>query len=256
MELRLHHFAIGIFICILACAGCNPNDRNTLTIATSANMQFTMEALIEAFSEETGIACRPVVSSSGKLTAQITEGAPYDILVSADLKYPAKLYQQGLTTGPPEIYAYGKLVLWRRYSNAAPTLELLMSDTIRHIAIANPRTAPYGIATLEFLKHEGLYGHVVNKLVYGESLAQANQFVLSGAADAGFTSKSVVLSKVMQGKANWVELNPTSYDPIAQGIVLIKGQQRHVKHAAAFRDFLFSEKGKAILDKFGYTVPD
>ena len=217
-------------------------------------MQFAINDLVDSFSETTGIECEIIISSSGKLTAQINEGAPFDVFVSANMKYPNDLYEKGLTLGKPKIYAHGKLVLWTMKNDLTPSIQQLENNQLKHIALANPKTAPYGNAAIEVLNHFQIFQKLAPKLVYGESIAQVNQFVNSQAADIGFTSKSVVLSPKMIGKGKWVEINESIYQPIAQGIVCVKNDSDKEILALKFSDFLFSQKGKEILNTFGYST--
>lgn len=219
-------------------------------------MQFAMEALIEAFEEATAIPCEAVVSSSGKLTAQIKEGAPFDVLVAADLKYPQDLVNAGLADAPARVYAYGQLVLWTQVEGLKPSMNMLTDAGIRHIALANPKTAPYGRAAMQVLDYYGLKAAVADKLVYGESIAQTNQFINTGAADLGFTAMAVVQSSVISGQGAWIPLPAESYDLIEQGVVVIKGEGERLIRARQFADFLLSPAAKEILDKFGYLSPD
>ncbi|MEO1263322.1 MAG: molybdate ABC transporter substrate-binding protein [Bacteroidota bacterium] len=241
-----------LVICLFSLS-CQQRQQSKLTIAAAANLQFAMKDLVYSFTETTGVQCEAILGSSGKLTAQIMEGAPFDLFVSADMKYPTALNQKGFSLSPPAVYAYGKLVLWSMVGHIRPSIEILTSDSIEHIALANPKTAPYGQAAIEVLKHYNIQGQTENKLVYGESIAQTNQFITSEAAECGFTAKSVVLSEVMKGKGQWIELDPAIYSPITQGVVILKDSKK-VKEARQFFDFLFSEKGKNILEKFGYAV--
>ncbi|MFY0652397.1 MAG: molybdate ABC transporter substrate-binding protein [Cyclobacteriaceae bacterium] len=217
-------------------------------------MQFAMEELTEAFAQETGLAAKMVVGSSGKLTAQIIAGAPYDVFLSADIKYPEMLHSKGLTKGNLKNYAEGKLVLWSLKENVSPSMESLSNKNINRIAIANPDLAPYGSAAMEELKASNDYAAIEDKLVIGESISQVNQFVVSGAADIGFTAKSVVLSLSMNGKGKWVEVNSGLHKPIIQSAVVIKRGTDKNKQSEQFVDFLFSEGAKKILTKFGYSV--
>ena len=244
---------VGTSLLLMAC---QPTSSDPLTIATAANMQFAMETLTEAFTNETGIACETVVSSSGKLTAQIREGAPYDVFVSADMRYPTVLYDNGLTVAEPDIYAYGRLVLWTTVDTLSPTLDLLKSEAVRHIALANPKTAPYGEAAIQVLHHYRLYDEVADKLVFGESIAQVNQFVSSRAAEVGFTAQAVVVSPEVQGQGRWQSIDTAAYTPIAQGAVILKNQTAPPEQAQQFYDFLFSSSGKEVLTRFGYAVSD
>ncbi len=230
---------------------CKQVDTQTLNIATAANMQFAMTEIVQSFTKHTGIKCNIITGSSGKLTAQIKEGAPYDVFVSANTKYPEDLYKDGFTTSKPKIYGYGGLVLWSTTSEK-PSFSILMNDAIEHIAIANPKTAPYGEAAVSVLKKMGVYEKIEHKLVYGESISQTNQFILSRAADIGFTAKSVVLSPKIKGEGDWISIDD-NYTPIAQGIVLLKNSEKK-QQSEQFYTFIFSDQAKNILKKFGYLV--
>ena len=235
--------------------GCDRVSQDKLTIAASANMQYAMEELIEGFALESGIPCELIVGSSGKLTAQIVEGAPFDLFFSADMKYPREIYNQGLASGPPSIYAYGHLVLWSLDKELELTKEGLLSGEVSHIAIPNPQTAPYGRAAVELLRGMGVYENIESKLVFGESVAQTNQFILSGTAELGVTARSVVSSPEADGKGQWIEADPSLYEPISQGLVHLKGSDPEKKKwAQAFEDFLRSQIAIDILHKFGYGL--
>jgi molybdate transport system substrate-binding protein len=255
MPTRLLKIALLYSFCLLLLAGCSKPNENVV-VATAANVQYVMLELKKVFEKETGIPLELVVSSSGKLTAQIREGAPFDLFVSADTRYPQEIYTNGGSEIPPKVYARGALVLWTRDSTAAPRLESLTDPGIRKIAIANPRTAPYGQAAVEVLQQAGLYEQVKSKLVYGESIAQTTQYIETGAADVGFTALSVVLSPEMKGKGSWTKLDSTTYQPINQAAVLLLHSEDSPKRQKSrqFYDFLYSEKAKAIFRKYGYGV--
>ena len=225
-----------------------------ITIATAANMHFTMSELVKIFTQKTGIQCDLVINSSGKLTAQIQQGAPYDVFVAADMKYPNEIFNQGRSYAPPKVYAYGKLVLWSMIDNVQPSVALLTAKNIKHIAIANPKTAPYGIAAIDALKHHQKLKSIEHKLVYGESIGQVNQFINSKSVTVGFTALSVVLSSNIKGKGHWTAIDTTAYNPIQQGVILIKQKKENTTHAEKFYNFLFSNEAKSILEKFGYLV--
>lgn len=250
MKIRVLILSVGM---IIFNTSCFQKDAEVLTIAAAANIQFALEALCEAFTVESSILCRRVISSSGMLTAQIMEGATYDVFLSADMSYPEYLFKNGQGVSAPEIYAFGALVLWTNQEHLKLTIPLMLSDSIKHIAIANPETAPYGKAALTYLKNSGIYEAIQDKLVFGSSISQTNQFVYSGAADLGFTAKSVVYSPKITAE-NWIEPDTNLYLPIEQGILLLKNGSLN-KEAQAFRKFLFSQKGKEILTNFGYQLP-
>ena len=243
---------------VLLLNSCQSTRDQGITIATAANVQFAMQELTQAFTQTHGIACQTVISSSGKLTAQIKEGAPYDVFVSANMKYPHALYNNGLAAEAPKVYTLGKLVLWTQKDDLNPELKSLSDNKIKHLAIANPRTAPYGEAAVEVLKKTGVYNRLKSKLVYGESISQTNQFIISETAQMGFTAKSVVVSPKLKAKGKWVEIAPGLYPAIKQGVILLKQKHREAKSAQAkkFYDFLFSAKAKEILQKYGYQTTE
>lgn len=240
----------------LTILGCQRETSDHLMIAVAANMQFATEKLTEAFTSQTGIECDLVISSSGKLTAQIKEGAPFDVFVSANMKYPKDLHNTGFSTKKPEVYALGRLVMWSANKDITPTFELLPKQEIKHIALANPKNAPYGQAATDVLNNLNIYRTIEEKLVFGESIAQTNQFITSGSADIGFTAKSVVLSSKTKNFGNWTEISDKFYTPISQGAVVIKRKDGNIKKAEQFYDFLFSDESKNILKEFGYSVPE
>lgn len=228
-----------------------------LTAAVAANVQYTFEELKASFEQQTGITLQSVVGSSGQLTAQIENGAPFDIFLSADMEYPQALYKKGLTGNPPKVYAYGTLVLWTLQDiDLSEGIKILADSKIKKIAVASPQTAPYGRQAVNALKHYGLYSKVEEKLVYGESLSQVNQFIVSQAADAGLTAKSVVLAGGIQNQGRWIEIEKDSYEPIAQGAVILKNvKEKNLAAAQKFFDFIFSEPARKILQKYGYLPP-
>ena len=198
-----------------------------------------------------------MIGSSGKLTSQVENGAPFDVFLSADMKYPATLYKEGFSLRSPKVYAYGKLVLWTMKDiDLSKGVNALSSTGIQKIALANPDLAPYGRQAVNALKFYKLYEPLQKELVLGESISQTNQFITTGAADIGFTAESVVLASNMRGKGKWVEVDPQSYEPIAQGVIVLKyAEKEHSKEAQEFYDFLFSAPAQEIFKKYGYKLP-
>jgi molybdate transport system substrate-binding protein len=228
-----------------------------ITVAGAANVQFTLDDLKAEFTRETGIDVKTVIGSSGKLTSQAENGAPFDVFLSADMKYPDKLYKEGFALRSPKVYVYGTLVLWTmKNMDLSQGVNAVNDAGVRKIALANPEQAPYGREAVNALKYYKLYDQLKRKLVLGESISQANQFITTGAADIGFTAESVVLSPNMQGKGKWIEVDSQSYKPIAQGAVVLRyAEKDDAKEAHEFYDFLFSAPAQEIFKKYGYKLP-
>lgn len=242
-------------LCLLFSACVGRKTSSPLRIATAANMQFVMEALAQQFEEKYGIECDLVVSSSGKLTAQIQAGAPFDLFISANMIYPEAIYQSGLAKAAPKVYAYGKLVLWTMLEEIEPSIAILSDAKIKHIALPNPKTAPYGMASEQVLRKMGVLASLSPKLVYGESIAQSNQFIITQSVAIGFTAMSVVQSPSMRNKGRWIAIDRNWHTPIEQGIVLLKSEPSQSEKAKLFYQFLFSKAARKLLNDFGYTTP-
>ncbi len=240
-----------IVLCLcLPMAGIGQN----LRVAVAANAQFVAEKLAQAFKKQAGVEAQLIVSSSGKLTTQIEQGAPFDVFLSADMKYPEELYQKKLTNAVPKIYAYGALVIWTKANvTLNKNLSGLNNTAIKKIAIANPNLAPYGTAAEEAMQKTNTFNTLKPKLVYGESIAQVNQYLLTGAVDVAFTAKSVVLDPAQKGVGRWTEVDSKLYQPIAQGVVVLKTSKgQNLAAANQFYQFLFSAQAKQIFKAYGY----
>ncbi|HEX7641145.1 MAG TPA: molybdate ABC transporter substrate-binding protein [Burkholderiaceae bacterium] len=227
----------------------------TVSVAVAASAQYVFEDLKAEFKKETGDDLAASINSSGKFAAQIMNGAPYDVFLSADMEFPAKLSQTGYTQAPPRVFAYGALVVWSMKDLDLHTWRTPFADVgLGKVAVANPQTAPYGREAMKVLAGAGLDKTLQGKLVFGESIAQTNQYIFSGVADLGFTAKSIVLSPEMKGKGKWVEVPRELYSPIAQGAVLLKhGAGNEAAHR--FYDFLYAGKARAIFERYGYLLP-
>lgn len=236
---------------------CGPAFAESLTVAVAANVKYAFDDLQDAFRKESGIDIKPVFSSSGKIAAQVKSGAPYDLFLSADMEYPETLHREGFAAAAPKIYGYGSLVVWTMNDYDLKNWASLMgSGSVNKVAIPNPKLAPYGREAVKALRHFKAFDAVEPKLVYGESVAQTSQYIHSRAADIGFTAKSVVVSPEMKGKGKWVEVPKDAYEPIAQGVVILKhGRETNAAAAAKFYDFLASAKARAIFQQYGYLLP-
>jgi len=253
----IYNYYFRLLLCIgWLITSCQSEKQPSLKIATASNMQYAMKELTDRYTTQSGISCDLIISSSGKLTAQIIEGAPYDVFLSADLSYPQRVYEEGLAEGPPAIYAFGDLVLWTMTDIDIKDLSVLKSPAVKRIAIANPKTAPYGYAALELIESLRVSDQIKQKLVYGESISQVNQFVTTQAAELGFTAMSVVKSPQLSEKGQWLKIDSSLYSPLTQGIILINHNDAKTKEAKSFYDFLFSPEARKLLKDFGYSVSE
>ncbi|MDM5271384.1 molybdate ABC transporter substrate-binding protein [Sulfurovum sp. zt1-1] len=229
-----------------------------IKIALAANVSYAMDDLKKAFNAlypETKV--KVTLGSSGKLTAQIKNGAPYQLFMAANMKYPEALYEEGLAVSRPIVYAQGSLAyLSSKQQDFTKGIALIKDDTIKKIAVANPKTAPYGKAAVEAMKRGGVLEEVENKFVYAESISQTVSYAVT-AADIGFIAKSSLYSPKMahfKEGVNWADVDPELYTPINQGMVVLSNGEKN-SEVAAFYTFMLSAKAKEILQKYGYLVP-
>jgi molybdate transport system substrate-binding protein len=228
-----------------------------ITLAAASSTQPFLQELLPRFTAEKGIEAIAVYGASGKLATQILNGAPFHVFVSADMDFPDSLFRWGHAQAKPKAYAYGKIVLWSlKPFDASRGLGFLAEPAIARIALADPKRAPYGREGRRALQSAGLYDRVSSKLVYGENINQAAQYIVTGHADIGFCAKSVVLAEAAQGKGHWVEVDSTLYHPIAQGAVISRyGRANDSAAAATFYAYLFSPAARSLLLKYGYVLP-
>lgn len=227
-----------------------------LAVAVAANMMPAMDEIAREFYAQTGVELALTPGSSGKFVAQIQNGAPFDVFVSADMEFPEALAKDGFTDGPAVCYAHGSLILWSLRGADVSSLKALDNSKTKKIAVADPKLAPYGRAAVEALKKAGVYDTIEKKLVYGESLSQVNQFVTSKAADAGLTARSIVETAQWRGKGVWTAVDPALHAPIDQGLVVTKlGAKRNPQLSRRLKDLLLGPTGRKILKKYGYSVP-
>lgn len=227
----------------------------TISVAVAANVSYAIEDLKKEFNKthpETKV--RVTLGSSGKLTAQIKHGAPYDLFMSANMKYPEALYKEKIAIAKPKVYALGSLaILSNKKRDLGDGIYILKSKEIEKIAIANPKTAPYGIAAMQAITNAKIKNEVKSKFIYGESISQTVSYTVT-AADIGIIAKSSLYSKNMskyKESINWIAVDSKLYTPIKQGIVMLK-EDKEVK---AFYDFILSEDAKKIFIKYGYLLP-
>ena len=238
----------------LSLAACRPQPATrTVHVAVAANFAGVQAELAQRYMQKTGDTVRTSVGATGQLYAQIKNGAPFDVLLSADAERPRLLEEEGAAVaGTRFTYALGRLALYapRRDSMTVAGPELL-SGNFQHIAIANPANAPYGAAALETIRRLSAEQAVAGKVVQGESIAQTLQFVNSGAAELGF----VAYSQVVREPAHTYWLIPREYHTaIVQDAVLLRAGQNNAA-ARAYLDFLRSDEAQTVLRSFGYDVP-
>jgi len=229
----------------------------TINIAVAANVSYAIEDLKKEFKKShPNTKINVILGSSGKLTAQIKNGAPYVLFMSANMRYPKALYRDKIAITKPIVYAEGSLVMLSvKKQNFSQGVKLLLDENIKTIAVANPKTAPYGMVSREALKNAKIYEKLKSKFVYGESISQTVAYT-NKAADIGLIAKSALYSSKMsryKKGVNWVEVNSKYYTPIEQGLVLLK-DAKDSSEAKAFYNFLQSDSAKKIFKDFGYMV--
>jgi molybdate transport system substrate-binding protein len=224
-------------------------------VAVAANFTAPMQKIAAQFEQDTGHKAVLAFGATGKFYAQIQNGAPFEVLLAADDETPAKLEQAGQgVRGTRFTYAIGKLVLWSAKDGYVdPNGAVLKAGNFSHLAIGNPKTAPYGAAAVETLKKLNYYEHLQSKLVQGENISQAQQFVSTGNAELGFVALSQVWhdGKLSSGSA-WI-VPSNLYSPIRQDAVILKKGEANPA-ARALATYLRSDKAKAIIRSFGYEL--
>lgn len=225
-------------------------------VAVAANFTKPMTEIAADFEKATGHTAKLAFGSSGKFVSQLENGAPFEVFLSADDKNPIKLEQSGLTVaGSRFTYAIGKLVLWSNNPGYVDEEgKILSSGNFKHLAVADPKLAPYGAAALEFLKNKGLLEKLQPLLVQGENIAQTHEFISTGNAELGFVALSQIIEagKITQGSA-WI-VPENEYGPILQDAVLLKSGAENPA-ALALLEYLKSAPALAIIQKYGYGLP-
>ncbi len=230
----------------------------TVTVAAASDLTFAMNEMIADFEKTTGCTVRLSLGSSGNFLTQIENGGPFDVFFSADIAYPKKLEAEGLAApGSTYLYAIGKIVLWTRKGSGVDVgkgFSVLRDPDVKKISIANPEHAPYGRAAEQALRRAGIYDAVKDRLVLGENISQAAQFVESGNADVGILALSLVVSPTMKdaGRA-WI-IPENLYTPIQQGAVVLRAAP-NPQGAHEFLDFIKTPAVTALLERFGFVLP-
>lgn len=233
--------------------------QHSVTVAVAANMKPAFEEIAARFqAAHPDVEVKATFGASGNFFAQISNGAPFDLFLSADAEFPAKVVAGGLADGKAFTYAYGKLVVWVPNSSkldlAGKGLAALTDASVQKIAIANPEVAPYGRAAREALEKAGLLAQLKDRLVTGQSVAQAAQFVQSGNAQAGFVPLSLAKTPPLSEEGRAWPVPSSSYERIEQAGVVLKGaKEAALAHELAA--FVTGSGAKEILERYGYDLP-
>ncbi len=239
-------------------SGVNLAVAEEITIAAASDLNFAFKELVTEYEKTTSNHVKLSLGSSGNFYAQIQNGAPFDLYFSADIGYPRKLEEAGLTV-PGSIYPYavGQIVLWAgkdSHLDLSKGLEILREPTIKKIAIANPKHAPYGRAAVAAMEYFKVYDQVKDKLILGENISQAAQFIESGACDAGIIALSLALAPAMKAAGQYWEIPAVAHPPLEQGAVILK-ESKNPEAARQFLEFIKSHHGQEIMKRYGFTLP-
>lgn len=228
-----------------------------LRIAAAADLKYALDEIVAAYgkshpSDQVDV----IYGSSGKFHTQIQQGAPYDLFFSADIAYPRELAAKGLAASAVKPYAIGRIVLWSTRRDAARlTLSGLTDPAISRIAMANPRHAPYGKRAEEALRAEGIWERVEAKLVQGENIAQAAQFVQTGNAQVGIIALSLALSPELSARGGYSLIPENRHQPLEQGFVITRRAAGN-PGAWRFAEFVEGRAARSILNRYGFRVPE
>jgi molybdate transport system substrate-binding protein len=253
----------GFIACLLLCRISAPSARaadRELNVAAAADLSSALQEVANNYQKHAGVTVKLSFGASGALTQQIQNGAPFDIFFSADMDYPRQLIAAGEADGTTLFrYAVGRLVLWVPKDSPLDVehkgIDVLLDPSVNKISMANPQHAPYGRAAAAVLKHYGLYDKLSDRLVLGENISQAAQFVESGNAQAGFVALAHATAPAMQGKGKYWMVPADAYPPLDQGVVVIS-HSPHKQDAMAFLDYVKTPEATAILQRYGFSLPD
>ena len=241
---------------LLLLAFCLPTlSAEEITVAAAADLQFALKDIATRYEKQSGNTVKLTFGSSGNFFSQIQNGAPFDVFFSADLNYPKKLEAAGQAE-PGTLYQYatGKIVLWVRNESKLDLtkgLAVLLDPSIQKIAIANPQHAPYGRAAAAALEHEKLYGKLKDKMVLGENISQAAQFVESGSADVGIIALSLAVAPAMKAEGRFAEIPTDLYPPLQQGCIVLASSKKKAA-AKEFVEFLKRQEIVELLKHSGF----
>lgn len=227
-----------------------------ITIAAAADLKFAMEEIVASFRQaHPNDTVETIYGSSGKFHTQIQQGAPFDLYFSADIKYPRMLAKEGLAASEVKPYALGRIVVWSASRDASKmALTDLADKSIRKIAIANPKHAPYGKRAEEALRSTGLWDKVESRLVMGENIAQTAQYVQTGNADIGIIALALALNQELAAKGGYMLIDDALHEPLEQGFIVTR---RALGNGLAkrFSDYMGKAEARRVMIKYGFVLP-
>lgn len=227
----------------------------TVKVAAAADLRYAMDEIVKEYKKNhLQAAIEVIYGSSGNSFTQISNGAPFDLYFSADILYPQKLKEAGLTLTNPKLYAIGRIVLWSASLDVSKGLSVLANKPNIKIATANPEHAPYGQRSVEALKFYKLYGKIEKQLIFGENISQAAQFCITGNADAGLIALSLALSPSMCNQGKYFLIDEKSHRPLEQAYVILNHAKGN-NEANSFAGFIDSRAARTIFEKYGFTLP-
>jgi molybdate transport system substrate-binding protein len=231
-----------------------------IAVAAASDLNFAFKELVSGFEKKTGNTVKLSLGSSGNFFAQISNGAPFDLYFSADISYPKKLEEAGLAeAGTLYMYAIGRIAVFVPKGSAidldAMGMKALLHPSVKKIAIANPKHAPYGRAAVAAMEHYKVREAVRDKLVLGENISQAAQFVQTGGADIGIIALSLALAPAMKETGRYWGVPLDAYPRMEQGAVILK-TSKNLKAARAFLDYIKSAEGATVFKQYGFFLPE
>jgi molybdate transport system substrate-binding protein len=253
------NFHKALVVCVVAAwLQAIPARGQEIAVAAAADLKFAMTDVAGQYEKQTGNKVNVTYGSSGNFFSQLQNGAPFDLFFSADIDYARKLDAAGLAEpGTLYLYAIGRITIWTPPDSKMDVTALgwkgLLDERVQKIAIANPEHAPYGRAAIAAMQKAGIYEEVKSKLVYGDNISQAAQFVQSGSAQAGIVALSLAISAGMKDGKRW-DIPEDMHPPIEQAAILMKNA-KNKEAARAFLDFVKSDGARATLAKYGFTFP-
>lgn len=250
-----------LLLCVMLVILCRPAIAlaDDIAVAAASDLHFAIKELIVEYEKLTGRHVKLSLGSSGNFYAQLQQGAPFDLYFSADIGYPKKLEEAGLTV-PGSLYRYavGRVVLWAPKQSPVEVskgLTVLRDAAVRKIAVANPKHAPYGRAAVAAMEQSQVYAEVKDRLVLGENISQAAQFIESGACDVGIIALSLAMAPAMKSAGSYWLIPAEAHPPLEQGAVIMK-QSKQQDAARHFLQFMQSPQGQEVMTRYGFTLPN